>query len=138
MAKVQHAILSFFCAATGCSSKLTRIICWENRGGRLCVYINKSWCTNCFIISSHCSKAAEDLIVKCQPHYLTLEFTAEYIVAVYFPLSAKASKVLEELYDNICSVQNKHLKAFIIITDNFNHINLMDILPGFFLNMSLL
>ncbi|KAL7880993.1 hypothetical protein SRHO_G00032470 [Serrasalmus rhombeus] len=40
------------------------------RGGGLCVYINKGWCTNCVLVNSHCSEATEQLTVKCRPHYL--------------------------------------------------------------------
>lgn len=29
----------------------------KTRGGGLCVYINKGWCTNCSLLSSHCSAA---------------------------------------------------------------------------------
>ncbi len=36
----------------------------KTRGGGLCVFINKGWCTNFSIISSHCSESVEHLIIK--------------------------------------------------------------------------
>ncbi|KAL7830109.1 hypothetical protein SRHO_G00312360 [Serrasalmus rhombeus] len=45
------------------------------RGGGLCVYINKGWCTNCVLVNSHCSEATEQLTVKCRPHYLPQQGT---------------------------------------------------------------
>ncbi len=97
------------------------------RGGGLCLFINKGWCTNCSIKSSHCSESVEHLIIKCRPHYLTREFTAEYIVAVYIPPRAKANEALGELHNNICSLQNKHPEAFFVIVGDFNHVNLTDV-----------
>ncbi|KAI3351762.1 hypothetical protein L3Q82_020592 [Scortum barcoo] len=58
-------------------------------GGGLCVYVNKDWCTNHTLVNSHCSKAIEHMTVKCRPHYLPREFTAEFVMAVYIPPDAK-------------------------------------------------
>ncbi len=101
------------------------------RGGGLCVFINKGWCTNCSIISSYCSESVEHLIIKCRPHYLIREFTAVYIVAVYIPPSAKANEALGKLHDNIYFLQNKHPEAFFVIAGDFNHVNLTDVTSGF-------
>ncbi|KAI3372220.1 hypothetical protein L3Q82_022658 [Scortum barcoo] len=40
------------------------------RGGGLCVYVNKGWCTNCTLVNSHCSEAIEHMTIKCRPHCL--------------------------------------------------------------------
>ena len=55
----------------------------KTRWGGLCVYLNKRWCTNCTLVSTHCSEAIEHLTVKCRPHYLPREFTAVFVMAVY-------------------------------------------------------
>jgi len=62
----------------------------KTRGWGLCIYINKSWCTNCSLVGTHCSEAVEHLTVKRRPQYLLREFTAVYIVAVYVPPQATA------------------------------------------------
>ncbi|KAI4891376.1 hypothetical protein NFI96_006358 [Prochilodus magdalenae] len=85
------------------------------RGGGLCVYINKGWCTNCVVVNALCSEATEQLTVKCRPHYLPREFTAVFVIAVYIAPDANANNALKELHDNISSLQNKHPEAFYVV-----------------------
>ena len=101
------------------------------RGGGLCVYVNKGWCTNCTLVNSQCSEAIEYMTVKCRPHYLPREFTAAFVVAVYIPPDAKANEALKELHNNISSLQHKHPEAFYVVAGDFNHVNLTDTLPKF-------
>ncbi|XP_068604292.1 sorting nexin-7 [Brachionichthys hirsutus] len=103
----------------------------KTRGGGLCVYINRGWCTNCSVVSSHCSEAVEHLTIRCRPHYLPREFTAVFVVAVYIPPSANANEALRELHDNIGKQQHKHPEALYVVAGDFNHVNLTDILPRF-------
>ena len=103
----------------------------KTRGGGLCIYINKSWCTNCSVVGSHCSEAVEHLILKCRPHYLPRELTAVFIAAVYVPPQANAKDALKELHDSVGSLQNKHPEALYVVAGYFNHVNLKDILPTF-------
>ncbi|KAI4893078.1 hypothetical protein NFI96_011541 [Prochilodus magdalenae] len=102
------------------------------RGGGLCVYINKGWCTNCVVVNALCSEATEQLTVKCRPHYLPREFTAVFVIAVYIAPDANANNALKELHDNISSLQNKHPEAFYVVAGDFNHVNLTNILPRFY------
>ncbi|KAI4900129.1 hypothetical protein NFI96_005431 [Prochilodus magdalenae] len=102
------------------------------RGGGLCVYINRGWCTNCVVVNALCSEAAEQLTVKCRPHYLPREFTAVFVIAVYIAPDANANNALKELHDNISSLQNKHPEAFYVVAGDFNHVNLTNILPRFY------
>ncbi|KAI4897621.1 hypothetical protein NFI96_030293 [Prochilodus magdalenae] len=74
------------------------------RGGGLCVYINKGWCTNCVVVNALCSEATEQLTVKCRPQYLPREFTAVFVIAVYIAPDANANNALKELHDNISSL----------------------------------
>lgn len=60
-----------------------------------------------------------------------------YIVAVYFPPSAKASEALSELQDDICSLQNKHPEAFFVIAGDFNHVNMTDTTRGFYQHVTI-
>ncbi|KAI4885552.1 hypothetical protein NFI96_004062 [Prochilodus magdalenae] len=102
------------------------------RGGGLCVYINKGWCTNCVVVNALCSEATEQLTVKCRQHYLPREFTAVFVIAVYIAPDANANNALKELHDNISSLQNKHPEAFYVVAGDFNHVNLTNILPRFY------
>uniref|UniRef100_A0A3B3H7K8 Reverse transcriptase domain-containing protein n=1 Tax=Oryzias latipes TaxID=8090 RepID=A0A3B3H7K8_ORYLA len=105
----------------------------KTRGGGLCIYIHKGWCTNCTVVNSHCSEAIEHMTVKCRPHYLPREFTAVFIMAVYIPpgANANANEALTELHNNISSLQHRHPEAFYVIAGDFNHVNLTDTLPKF-------
>ncbi len=47
------------------------------------MHINKEWCNNAAVLSKHCSSLVEVMVVKCRPFYLSREFTAIVIVAVY-------------------------------------------------------
>ncbi|KAI3354852.1 hypothetical protein L3Q82_004551 [Scortum barcoo] len=107
------------------------------RGGGLCVYVNKDWCTNCTLVNSHCSEAIEHMTVKCRPHYLPREFTAVFVTAVYIPPGAKANEALKELHNNISSLQHKHPEAFYVVAGDFNHVNLTDTLPKFYQHVTI-
>lgn len=109
----------------------------KTRGGGLCVYINGGWCTNCSIISTHCSGNVEYMTIKCRPYYLPRELTAVFIVVVYIHPSAKANEVLAELHENIVSLQNKYPDAFYVIAGDFNHVNVTDITPRFYQHVTI-
>ncbi|GAA6231470.1 uncharacterized protein LOC109141784 [Lates japonicus] len=100
------------------------------RGGGLCVYVNKGWCTNCTLVNSHCSEAIEHMTVKCRPHYLPREFTAVFVMA-------KANEALTELHNNISSLQHKHPEAFYVVMGDFNHVNLTNTLPKFYQHVTI-
>ena len=86
----------------------------KTEGGGDCIYVNKSWCTNCLLVGRHCSEPVEYLIIKFWPHYLLREFTAVVIAAVYIPPDANANAALNELHEAISSLQNKHPEALYV------------------------
>lgn len=59
------------------------------------------------------------------------------VVAVYIPLNAKAREAFSELHDNICSLQNKHPEAFVVIAGDFYNVNLTDTTPGFYQHVTI-
>lgn len=79
----------------------------KTRGRGLGAYINTHWCTNCSLVSSHCSEAVEYVTLKCQPHYLPRESTVVFIVTVYVPSSANANVALGEIHSHICELQTR-------------------------------
>ncbi len=92
----------------------------KTRGGGLCIYVNKAWCTNSDIVGRHCSPNLEFLMVKCRPFYLLREFTSPLlckalwvprkalykcnelliiiITAAYIPPDANAKLAMNELH----------------------------------------
>ncbi len=79
MAKRQHQLYRL----TFCQADRDLLLSGKTRGGGLCVHINKEWCNNAAVLSKHCSSLVEVMVVKCRPFYLSREFTAIVIVAVY-------------------------------------------------------
>lgn len=88
--------------------------------GRRTLHLHKGWCTNCSVVGRRCSEAVEQLTAKCHPHYLPREFTAVFIVAVYFPPQATASDALKELHNSVGSLQNKYAEALCVVAGDFN------------------
>lgn len=55
----------------------------KDRGGRLCVYVNNSWCTNTETVSSHCSLDLELVTVKCRPIYPSIYLMLAQLWDIY-------------------------------------------------------
>ena len=108
----------------------------KTRGGGLCIYINKAWCTNSAIVGRHCSANLEFLMVKCRPFYLPREFTSTIITAAYIPPDADAKFAMKELHAAISKQQTVHPEAAFIVAGDFNHSNLKSVLPKFHQHVS--
>ena len=108
----------------------------KTRGGGLCIYVNKTWCTDTTITESHCSANLEFLMVKCRPFYLPREFTSTVITAAYIPPDANAKIAMKELHAAISKQQTLHPEAAFIVAGDFNHSNLKTVLPKFHRNVS--
>uniref|UniRef100_A0AAY4BNL9 Reverse transcriptase domain-containing protein n=1 Tax=Denticeps clupeoides TaxID=299321 RepID=A0AAY4BNL9_9TELE len=107
----------------------------KTRGGGLCIYVNKAWCTNSTIIGRHCSANLEFLMVKCRPFYLPREFTSTIITATYIPPDADAKLAMNELHAAISKQQTDHPEAAYIVAGDFNHSNLKTVFPKFHKNI---
>ena len=107
------------------------------RGGGLAVYINKSWCQDIAVVSTHCSPHAELMTVKCRPFYMPRELTAVIITAVYVPPSANVKMAMAELYNNISEQQLVHPDALFITAGDFNQASLKSVLPKFYQHVNI-
>lgn len=72
----------------------------KSTGGRLCRYVNNSWCTNTKAIERHCSLDLEFVTVKCRPFDLPKEFivimlTGIYVIMGYIPPDANAKTFVQ-------------------------------------------
>lgn len=108
----------------------------KTRGGGLCIYVNKAWCTDTASIESHCSANLEFLMVKCRPFYLPREFTSTVVTATYVPPDANAKQAMKELHAAISKQQTLHPEAAFIVAGDFNHASLNTVLPKFHQNVS--
>lgn len=62
----------------------------KSKDGGVCLYVNRSWCSDAVITKSHCSADIEYIFIKCRPFYLPREFTTAIIAAMYVPPDANA------------------------------------------------
>ncbi|XP_054631629.1 uncharacterized protein LOC129181035 [Dunckerocampus dactyliophorus] len=108
----------------------------KHRGGGVCVYVNKRWCTDVQTMEKHCSQDIELLMVKCRPFYLPREFSAVYLTAVYIPPQANTANALGLLHDIIDKHETKHPDTVFIISGDFNHCNLRTVLPKYYQHVS--
>lgn len=95
----------------------------KSRGGGLCIYVNKDWCTNSTVIDKHCSPDLELLAVKCRPFYLPREFSVAVVTAVYIPPDANANLGLGHVLAAIDKQQNNYPEGIFIVAGDFNHVN---------------
>ena len=103
----------------------------KSRGGGLCTYVNKDWCTNSTVIDQHCSPDLEMLAVKCRPFYLPREFSVTVVTAVYIPPDANVNAALGYLLAAINKQQTTYPEGVFIVAGDFNHVNLKTVLPCF-------
>ncbi len=108
----------------------------KSKGGGVCLYVNRSWCSDAVITKSHCSADIEYIFIKCRPFYLPREFTTAIIAAVYVPPDANAKLAMKELSSVVNKLQTTHPDGVFIIAGNFNHANLRTTLPKFYQNVS--
>ncbi|KAI4904828.1 hypothetical protein NFI96_006812 [Prochilodus magdalenae] len=89
----------------------------KNKGGGVCVFVNKRCCSDIKTFEKHCSTDLELLMVKCRPFYLPREFSTVFIVAgdfnhcnlrtvlpkyhqhVSFP--KRENNILDQVYSNV-------------------------------------
>lgn len=99
----------------------------KSKGGGVCPYVNRSWCSDAVTTKSHCSADIEYIFIKCRPLYMPGEFTTAIITVVYLPLDANAKLAMTEL----SSAVNKltHPDGVFNTAGYFNYANLRTTLP---------
>ena len=110
--------------------------CWQTRGGGLCIYFTKPWCTDTTIIGSHCSSNLKYLMVKWRHFYLPRVFTSTVVTAASIPPDANAKIAMKELHTAISKQQTLHPQVAYLVVGDFNHSNLKTVLPKFHQHVS--
>lgn len=87
----------------------------KSRGGGLCIYVNKLWCTDSTVTERRCSSNLEYLMIKCRPFYLPREHSAVIVTAAYIPPDANAKLAMEELSSAISKQQTAHPDGLFIV-----------------------
>lgn len=80
----------------------------KERGGGLCVFINKRWCTNIKIHSVICTPDVEILTLSLRPFYLPREFPTVVFGCVYCPPDANIQAAAELIAEDANSMLSKY------------------------------
>ncbi len=117
----------------------TKELTGKSRGGGVCFYINNSCCDerNLHSIKFFCSPDLEFHMLLCQPFWLTREFTAIIITAVYIPPQVNIDQALKELYGNISEQETAHPDAAFVVTGDYNKANFRTIAPKYFQHITI-
>ena len=73
----------------------------------------------------------ETLIINCRPFYSPREFSSVVLVGVYIPPEVNAAKAINQLADQILSMENANPDSVVIVVCNFNHTCLSKALPRY-------
>ena len=81
-----------------------------------------------------CSPEVEYLTVSYRPHYLPIEFSSVFFVAVYIPpqTDAGTNTALNELYTTISKQENINLEAALLVAGDCNAGKLKSVLPNLY------
>ena len=73
-------------------------------------------------------------MISCRPHYLPIEFSPVFFVAVYIPPQSEAGTktTLNEQYSTISKQENAHPEAVLLVAGNINAWKLKSFLPNFY------
>ncbi len=103
----------------------------KTRGGGICFYINKGWCTDVTVLKKSCSPHLETLFINCKPFYSQWEFSSFILVGVYIDPQACLSEALQHLTDQITNVEQNHPDSLLIVLGDFNRAKLSHELPKY-------
>ncbi|KAI3361527.1 hypothetical protein L3Q82_013676, partial [Scortum barcoo] len=103
----------------------------KTRGGGICFYVNKGWCTDVTVLKKSCSPHLETLFINCKPFYSLQEFSLFILVGVYIHPQACVTETLQQLADQIRNVEQQHPDSLLIVLGDCNRANLSHQLPNY-------
>ncbi len=104
----------------------------KKSGGGVCIYVNERWCKNITVKEKYCDKNIELLTVSLRPFYLPREMNNIFCTVVYIPpCESDRNLAVSKIQDIVENIENENPDAVNIITGDFNHTNLEDILPNY-------
>ena len=101
-------------------------------GGGICFLVNSRWCSDIKLVSQSCSSLLETLVLDCRPFYSPREFHSVVLVGVYVDPSAPLKDVLPQLHTVLTQTENAFPNSSIIISGDFNHVNLRKVSPNYY------
>ena len=107
------------------------VLSQKEKGGGVCFLVNQRWCNDAKLVSQSCSVELETLIINCRPFYSPREFSSVVLVGVYIPPEVNAAKAINQLADQILSVENANPDSVVIVVGDFNHTCPSKVLPRY-------
>lgn len=104
----------------------------KSRGGGVCLYVNKRYCSSVTVRERLCTPDVELLSVSLRPFYLPREFPQIFITTVYIHPKANHGSASSILFDVVQKLQNISPEAPNFILGDFNHVVLKKSLTNFF------
>lgn len=104
----------------------------KSRGGGVCLYINKRYCTSAKVRESLFTPDVELLSVSLRPFYLPRGFPQIFITTVYIPPKANPTSSISTIVDVVQNVQNISPEAPHFVLGDFNHVSLKKSLKTFY------
>ena len=97
----------------------------KTRGGGVCLFVNNCWCA-IEEVSRYCLPEVEYLMISCRPHYLPIEFSSIFFIAIYLPpqTNAGTQTALNKLYKAISKQENAHPEVALLVTGIIMQANL--------------
>lgn len=102
----------------------------KNKGGGVCIFVNKRWCVNIKKHLSICTPDVELLTLSLRRYYLPREFPCVVISCVYIPPSANTRIAADLLAEDASSMMAKYPDAPLFILGDFNNCKLGSVMPS--------
>ena len=103
----------------------------KRRGGGICIYVNKRWCTNFSVKHSICNEDVEMLCVSFRPFYLPREFNQVHVFLVYIAPDANENQSARYIQDIVGEMEAQSPDSPKIILGDFNHCHLENSMPNY-------
>ena len=103
----------------------------KRRGGGICIYVNKRWCTNFTVKHSICNEDVEMLCVSFRPFYLPREFNQVHVFLVYIAPDANENQSARYIQDIVGEMEAQSPDSPKIILGDFNHCHLEISMPNY-------
>ena len=103
----------------------------KRRGGGVCVYVNRHWCSIITVKEQLCTEHLELLTVALRPYYLPREFNQLFITAVYIHPAADVKLAGEGVGQVIHRLSSLSPDSPCFVLGDFNKCRLNRVLPHF-------
>ena len=103
----------------------------KSKGGGVCMYVNKRWCSSIIVREEHCCQDLELLSVALRPFYLPREFQRVFVTVVYIHPRANTKNAMYKIREVVQSQETTCPDSVRLILGDFNQCQLKKVLPNY-------